>query len=321
MNSASPPPENSSALQQLIAREVRARLTSFGLAIGVPLFVLGAGLVLLLAWQIWQNRKLAREVSQLRADAVRLGQPIEIYNPAWGTVIDAVDPQRIPSRDVRDPRYGALVQQFTPRGNSAQSFQLRKPSTNRPASEALPEQAYIKHASSFLRARDFVRAIEAFNYCLSIYPESAEALNGRGIALRDQGTFVEALESHDRAVELAPGRANFLWERALTRQRSGDLARAITDCEAALKQNPHFADAYNTMAIVYRSQGIYTNALAQHERALELGPEREDFWRERGVTYQAQGDQQKANADAARARELRDSSRKPVVPRSPSTGP
>jgi hypothetical protein len=70
-----------------------------------------------------QNVALGR---RQHADIVRFGMPLEIYNPAWGTVIDGVDPTIFPSRDPRDGRRGALIHQYIPLSNEQQLWQLRR---------------------------------------------------------------------------------------------------------------------------------------------------------------------------------------------------
>jgi hypothetical protein len=81
------------------------------------------------------------EARRQHADIVRFGMPLEIYNPAWGTVIDGVDPAIFPSRDPRDGRRGALVQQYIPLSNEQQLWELRRrkasPTASTPATPVL----------------------------------------------------------------------------------------------------------------------------------------------------------------------------------------
>jgi tetratricopeptide (TPR) repeat protein len=305
----SAPAENKHAIDSAVQYRAAARLRFWAWAAGLLLLFLLTMFALLFLVQSRQLTQLRRELEALKSESVRFGQGVEIYNPAWGTVIDGVDPQRFPSRDARDPRYGAGVQQYMPRGNVAQIWQLRAPSPPTEQDPPLPEQAYIRHARSFISARDFIRAVQAFEFCLRLYPESAQAHGGLGVAWRDRGDFVRALTSHDRAVELEPARPGLRWERSVTRMRAGDAGGAIRDCQSVVGQNPEFADAHNTMAMAYRTRRNYTEALKHHDRAIELNPDREDFWRERSVTHQANGDQQKSAEDAARAREVREARR------------
>src|SRR6185503_19198702 len=194
---------------------------------------------------------------------------------------DAVDPQRLPSRDVRDPRFGALIQQYTPRGNAAQTWRLRVPKSDSSREAPMPEEAYLRHASSFVARKEYDPAVQSFQHRFALYPDSLAAHNGLAMASRDAGRSAEAVDSHNRAVELAPQRADLLWQRAVTRHRSGDVDATIKDCQLALEKNSDFADAHNTLAIIYRNQRDNAKALTHHDRAVELNPRREDFWRER----------------------------------------
>jgi hypothetical protein len=105
------PPELESAIREYVA----SRCKLWSLLVGIPsllLFLLGFTMLL--------------EARRQRADVVRFGMPLEIYNPAWGTVIDGVDPAIFPSRDPRDGRRGALVQQYIPLSNDQQLWELRR---------------------------------------------------------------------------------------------------------------------------------------------------------------------------------------------------
>ena len=298
-------PGADSQLEATVQRCVTSRLKFWALIIGLPLLFLMANLILLAVFQTRQVAKLTRELEALRTSAVRLGDGIEIYNPAWGTVLDAADPARIPSRDARDPRHGGLIQQYTPRGNDAQLWQLRPPSSPGQREAPLPLEAYLRHGFSFMSARDYNRAVQAFEYCIKLYPEAAAAHDALGRAQRDKNDFAQALLSHDHAVELDPALPQYRWERAITRLRANDGEGAIKDCQEALAQSAEFADAHNTLGIVYRDRKDFALSLKHHDRAVELNPQREDFWRERGLTHGNAGNQQKAAEDAARAQELR----------------
>jgi len=270
------------------------------------ILIAGFSLLVGLAFQTYQLFKLRRELETLSAESVRFGQAVEIFNPAWGTVIDAVDPARFPSRDARDPRYGALVQQYMPRGNAAQTWQLRSPSNRTGSDASLPVEAYLKHGFAFLNARDFNRAVQAFEHCVDLYPNTAAAHNGLAMALRDKAEFAGALSSHDQAIALEPEHHQFRWERAVPRLRAGDADGAIEDSKKTTEQDAAFADAYNTLGMAYRRKRDYAEALKNHDRAVDLNPDREDFWRERALTHQANGDQEKSAADLTRARAVRE---------------
>ena len=125
------PPELPPELEAAVRKYVAARCKSWALLVGVPsLLVLLFGITMLL------------EVRRQNANVVRFGMPLEIHNPAWGTVIDGVDPAILPSRDPRDGRRGALLQQYIPLSNDQQLWELRRreasPTPATPSSEPRP---------------------------------------------------------------------------------------------------------------------------------------------------------------------------------------
>jgi hypothetical protein len=112
------PPELESAIRKYVA----SRCKWWSLLVGVPsLLVCLFGFTMLL------------EARRQAANVVRFGMPLEIYNPAWGTVIDGVDPAIFPSRDPRDGRRGAVVQQYIPLSNDQQLWELRRHKASPPA--------------------------------------------------------------------------------------------------------------------------------------------------------------------------------------------
>ncbi|MDB6030431.1 MAG: tetratricopeptide repeat protein [Verrucomicrobiales bacterium] len=258
------------------------------------------------AFLAFQTRnKLTQEVAQIKSEAIRFGQPVQIYNPKWGTVIDGVDPSIFPSRDLKDPRRGAALQQFVPRGNDAQRWVLQRPGENLAQPAPLPFRTYKTQAMGFLLAHDLPKAIKAFERCVELYPDEPEAHDGLARALKDAGNFPAALASHKRALELDPERVSFYWERGLTYMRAGQNDEAIRDFNACLERDATFADALNSLAILHRNQSKLDEALKFHNEAVALGPRRDDFYRERAVTLERKGDQQGASQDRIKAQQLR----------------
>ena len=120
-NTSELPPE----LEATIRKHVASRCKFWGVLFAVPsLLALVFGITMFLEARR-QRAELTREVMRLRAEAVRFGDALEIHNPAWGTVIDGVDPVRFPSSDPTDGRRGARLHQYIPLSNEAQTWELR----------------------------------------------------------------------------------------------------------------------------------------------------------------------------------------------------
>jgi hypothetical protein len=118
-------PELSPEVEAAIRKHVSSRCRLWCVLFGIPaLMVFLTGLAML--WQALRLRaELPNPASAPSGDVVRFGMPLEIHNPAWGTVIDGVDPSRFPSSDPADGRRGARLHQFVPLSNAAQVWELR----------------------------------------------------------------------------------------------------------------------------------------------------------------------------------------------------
>lgn len=109
------PPDLPPELESAIRKYMASRFKLWSLLVGVPsLLALIIGIAMLL------------EARRQRDDVVRFGMPLEIYNRAWGTVIDGVNPGRWPSDDPVDVRRAAKLQQFVPLYNDEQLWELRR---------------------------------------------------------------------------------------------------------------------------------------------------------------------------------------------------
>lgn len=114
------PASLSPQLESLIREEVTARLRIWGVGAGALLFTLLCAVVY-----------LGFELHAIRRSAVLLDEPVMIYNLAWDTVIDAVDPVRFPGIHRDDVRKGALIQQWPAHGGPQHIWELRRPQGSR----------------------------------------------------------------------------------------------------------------------------------------------------------------------------------------------
>jgi tetratricopeptide (TPR) repeat protein len=313
MNTPAPPqiPRSSELppeLRQAIDRHARKRVLFWGLLILVPsIAVLGitGGMILKLRAE---RRQLRTELERLKNETIRFDQPLQIHNPAWGTVIDGVDPKKFPSRDPKDPRRGALLQQFLPNGNPAQVWLLRPvQSTNVSLTPSQPTTvaAYTRRGFELLhRDQQPAFAIETFEACVREHPDSAECFHGLAQAQRERKDYGKALGNHNRAIELDPQQHLFYWERGITYLRMNDADNAIIDFKTCLEKSAAFANAENGLGQAYRIKGEFAEALAHHDKAIALEDTNPSFYRERGLTYQSKGDQEKASADLAKANQM-----------------
>jgi hypothetical protein len=103
-------------MERVVREEVRARLRVWGIA---------AILVLLVVLSVLAY--FVQELRVLKGKAVLRNEPVMIYNPAWDTVIDAVNPVLFPGTHQDDVRKGTRVQQWPAHGGPQHIWELRAP--------------------------------------------------------------------------------------------------------------------------------------------------------------------------------------------------
>lgn len=112
-------------LESVVREEVAARLKVWGIVAGAALLALQLPIA-----YFWI------ELRQIKADALRMNQPVMIYNSAWDTTIDAVDPAIFPGTHRDDVRKGTRVQQWPAHGGPQQIWEFRHPYGSRYQSNA-----------------------------------------------------------------------------------------------------------------------------------------------------------------------------------------
>lgn len=93
-----------------------------------------------------------------------------------------------------------------------------------------------------------------------------------GDQLFDQQDFAGAVEAYSRAVEQNPQSAQALNDRGLAYYRLEDYAHALADLNQALALRPDYVNALTNRAFVYFDLGKMENCIADATRALELDP-------------------------------------------------
>jgi hypothetical protein len=107
-----PPPE----LEELVRKHVARQVRMLGIIGGILIIGLSMFVVYLLL-----------EIRSIKESAILLNEPLMIYNPAWDTVLDAVNPSLFPGSHRDDVRKGTLVQQWPVHGGPQHIWELHRP--------------------------------------------------------------------------------------------------------------------------------------------------------------------------------------------------
>jgi serine/threonine protein kinase/lipoprotein NlpI len=199
--------------------------------------------------------------------------------------------------------------------------------------EARPHYERGKAAAE---AGDYAAAVAALNTALSLDPDSAPALNYRGLARyklkqldASIADFTRALEidpgfvraynnrglAHNKLGRFEPAIADFTqainrarvrepavyYNRGLAYYNHGDLEKAIADFDQTLAIQPGYGSAYNNRGLAYYKMGKYMSAIADFDKAMALKPDDARALYNRGLAQAGLGRTQQADSDFDRA--------------------
>jgi predicted O-linked N-acetylglucosamine transferase (SPINDLY family) len=111
-------------------------------------------------------------------------------------------------------------------------------------------------------------ALASFDRALLVQPNNAQALNNRGITLKELKRFDEALASYDSALTVRPDFAEALFNRGNTLHELKRLDEALVSYDRSLKIQPGYADALGNRGNTLKELKRLEEALASYERAL-----------------------------------------------------
>jgi tetratricopeptide (TPR) repeat protein len=140
-----------------------------------------------------------------------------------------------------------------------------------------PSVNHYRAGSDLYAAGSYAAAFESFGCFLALYPadaypqETAEALNMRGNALREQGDLGGALIEYSEAVTVQPDYAIAYNNRGWAHFLLGGDESALADYTLAISYDPELAYAYNNRGLLYQFRGDLRLAAGDFERALALG--------------------------------------------------
>ena len=148
-------------------------------------------------------------------------------------------------------------------------------------------------------------ALASYDRALSLRPDYPAALANRGNVLTDLKRFDEALASFDRALAIRPDFAGAMRNRSNVLREMGRLDEALASCDRALAIQPDFAEALVGRGALLLDLGRLEEALASCDRALAIRPDYAEALNIRGVVLHGLGRLDAALASFARALAIR----------------
>lgn len=189
-----------------------------------------------------------------------------------GQVTDALASYRQAARLVNSDDLHRRIKQLEPLANSP-----------------VPVQQLILHARQLHQSKQLDEATRSYRAALQLQQDSAEALHGLAMTLRDQRAIDEALPLMQKATVLAPDRAEYFNDLGMLFQDKGDFNKAISFHKRAIKLFPKLSWAYINMGVAYKRLGQLKEAAEAYVEALKINPDSAEAHNNLGNLYRMTG--------------------------------
>ena len=156
-------------------------------------------------------------------------------------------------------------------------------------------------AERLYREGNYRGAIAEYNRSISLKPDYADVLEGRGNAWLKTGEKGRAIDDYTRAINLGANRAEVYNYRGFVYAERGETEKAIADFSQALRLKPGYADALANRSRAYYMLGDYSKAIDDCTRLIALEPENFAAWNRRGSSWYSKQDDNRAIADFTKA--------------------
>ena len=125
---------------------------------------------------------------------------------------------------------------------------------------------------------------------LAIRPDHTDALNNRGVALRELQRFDDALASYDHALAIRPDYAEALNNSGIALADMQRFDEALVSYDHALAIRPDYAEALNNRGVALKELKRLADALASYDHALTIKPDYAGAFYNRGMARLLVGD-------------------------------
>jgi tetratricopeptide (TPR) repeat protein len=167
------------------------------------------------------------------------------------------------------------------------------------------EDAYVNRANVYWETGHSEQALADFARAIQLRPRDGAIYGNRGAALGRLGRNEEAIADLDHAIRLRPDYAEAYFNRGVTYAAMGrHNDAALADFAQAIHYHPNYAQAFISRGLLLLNMQHFDAALGDLNMAIKLSPKSADAYQGRAVAYYFLGDIDKAKADLATSERL-----------------
>jgi tetratricopeptide (TPR) repeat protein len=134
------------------------------------------------------------------------------------------------------------------------------------------DDAHLLLAQVYIEQERYPEAVSECQTALRIKPESIEALNFSGIALRRSGRVDEAIEKYLTILGRKPGHSQALYNLGIAYAKKGAIEKAEESYKRAVEARPRFAEALSNLGELYLRLDRDSEAESALRKALAANP-------------------------------------------------
>ena len=146
------------------------------------------------------------------------------------------------------------------------------------------ESAWYNLGVNFHSLEKFRKALEAFEYALTIDPEYIMAIQGMADSLYRLERYADAVSYYQKAMDLNEEDAEGLCEIGECYRMLSENEKAAGYFDRALKLDPNYADANFGIGIMKYDQGQILESIVHLKKAIKAAPYNPDYWYALGIS-------------------------------------
>ncbi len=131
---------------------------------------------------------------------------------------------------------------------------------------------------AFNRSAEYEKAVQAYEYALTIDTEFSSGYFNKGNSLAMMGRYNDAIDTYKETFNYEQPDPSAYYYIGECYENLKDHSNALVNYNRAVKLDPNMADAWVSIGIVLQKQNRLTEALHYVKKALELQPENPDYW-------------------------------------------
>ncbi len=165
--------------------------------------------------------------------------------------------------------------------------------------------AYSNRAGCYYYLHQYEKAIGDNNRAITINPKLDKAYSNRGLCYANQEQYKKAIDDYNQAVKLNPELMETYYNRGLSYASLGQYKKAINDFTRTIKSNTENSKAYYNRGLSYAKNEQYEKAINDFTRSIKLNPRFSDAYYNRGLCNVYLMRYEKAIADCDQAIKLK----------------